>query len=254
MLKHKIIRPLFYTALVLLLLGKGLLGIDLLVWIPVVLVIYLSIISWGAYFIDSGYFLDANCNGIIHKKEIAITFDDGPVRAVTPEVLGLLSDYGAKATFFCIGNKISGNEDLLKRMLSEGHGIGNHSWSHSFWFDLFGDKRVEEELIRFNKTLEEINGFKVIYFRPPYGVTNPVIARVVKKLGMPVIGWSVRSLDTTIKDPDQLFNRVRRKLKDGDIVLFHDSHSRVLPVLKKFLEYCKEKGYKPVTLEQLLKT
>ena len=252
MLKYKSIRIIFFSGLLLIFSGNWLMG-----WHTGYLIIgwimaYLSMISWGAYFIHSGFFLDAICAGKKNKREIAITFDDGPVKDVTPAVLDLLRAYHVKAAFFCIGKNIAGNEELLKRIKGEGHLLGNHSWSHSFFFDFFRDGRVEEELIHTNEVIEQLTGSKVIYFRPPYGVTNPVIARVVRKLKMPVIGWNVRSMDTTIKNQDVLFNRITSGLKPGDIVLFHDSHQRIIPVLKRFLEYARQHDFAVVGLDKLI--
>ena len=253
MLKHNTVRIAIYLAVLIILAARWIGGMDVIFLLPVVFLVYLGFISWGAYFIDSGFFLDAYCKAETKDKIIALTFDDGPVRSVTPEVLDLLKRYQAKATFFCIGKNLAGNEDIIRRMSDEGHEIGNHSWSHSYFFDFFRDGKVESELIMTNEALKSITGKDVKYFRPPFGVTNPVIARVVDKLNMPVIGWSIRSMDTTIANPDQLYNRVIRKLQPGDIILFHDSLERILPVLEKFLVHAKQQGFEVVGLDKLLK-
>lgn len=239
-------------SLLVLLSVKWIAGWNVIPLLLLVIFIYLLFIAWGSYFISSGFFLDAICKGKEDIKAIAITFDDGPNQAVTPAVLDLLKEFNVKAAFFCIGKNIPGNEAILKRIYDEGHHIGNHSWSHSYFFDFFRDGRVEEELNKTNETILSITGQPVKYFRPPFGVTNPVIARVVNKMEMPVIGWSIRSLDTSIKDPELLFNRVVRRLKPGDIVLFHDSHPRIVPVLKKFLEYSRQHGFAVTELEKLV--
>jgi peptidoglycan-N-acetylglucosamine deacetylase len=252
MLKYSYIRMFALGSLLVLLVVKWMLGWNVIPLLLLVIIIYLLFIAWGSYFISSGFFLDAICKGKEEGNSIAISFDDGPNPAVTPVVLDMLKEHNVKASFFCIGKNIPGNELLLKRISDDGHLIGNHSWSHSYFFDFFRDSRVEAELNQTNDAIFKITGKKVNYFRPPFGVTNPVIARVVNKLEMPVIGWSIRSLDTTIKDPDQLFKRVVSRLKPGDIVLFHDSHPRIIPVLKKFLEHAKQHGFVVVELDKVI--
>ncbi len=250
MLKYKFVRPLFYVSLLLALAGIWLLAWPGWIVFPIVF-LYLSVTAWGAYFIQSGYFLDARCSGSTGEMKIAISFDDGPCPEVTPGVLDLLREYQVTATFFCIGRRIPGNEGLLTRICEEGHRVGNHSWSHSYFFDIYSDWKVEDEIRTTNEAIRKITGQEVGFFRPPFGVTNPAIARVVKKLGIPVIGWSIRSYDTTIKNQDVLFERVTRRLKGGDIVLFHDTLPRIIPVLKRFLEFAKREGYAIVPLENL---
>lgn len=250
MLTYKNVRIVFYTLVSAGLAACWILGWSLLYLIPLV-IIYLGFIAYGSYFIQSGFFLDAVCSGKSNTREIAITFDDGPSPLVTPQVLDLLKTCNAKATFFCIGKHIEGNEDLLRRMALEGHEIGNHSWSHSYLFDFYRAWKVEDEIASTSDLLFRITGKEVKYFRPPFGATNPVIADVIRKLKMPVIGWSIRSYDTMIKNPDTLFKRITCKLKPGDIVLFHDSNPRILPVLKKFLDYAQVNGYSITGLDKL---
>lgn len=252
MLTYKFVRPAFYFALLVIGVGYYFYEWNVWIWGSLVLAVYFAFICWGAYFIHSGFFLTAICKGKPEIKEIAITFDDGPNREVTPLVLDLLNRMDAKATFFCIGKNISENEDILKRLHIEGHTLGNHSWSHSYFFDFFRTTKVESELLQTNVAMQQITGKGVVFFRPPFGVTNPVIAHVVKKLGMRVVGWSIRSYDTTIRDNEFLFKRVTNRLQNGDIILFHDSQNRILPVLEKFLVFANTNGFKIVSLEKLI--
>ena len=85
----------------------------------------------------SNFFIKIVCSAKTDKKEIAISFDDGPAANYTPEILQILKQENIKATFFCIGNRIAGNENILKQIKEEGHIIGNHSYSHHFWFDMY---------------------------------------------------------------------------------------------------------------------
>jgi peptidoglycan/xylan/chitin deacetylase (PgdA/CDA1 family) len=92
------------------------------------------------------FFLPVICAADTTRKEIAISFDDGPVQHFTPETLEILEEYGVKAAFFCIGQRIAGNENLLKRIHEDGHLVGNHSYSHHFWFDLFSADKMQQDL------------------------------------------------------------------------------------------------------------
>ncbi|MEO5889907.1 MAG: polysaccharide deacetylase family protein, partial [Ferruginibacter sp.] len=104
---------------------------------PLLLVIYSGIVFYGCYFVDSNFFLPVVCSAKTNRKEIAISFDDGPANQYTGETLQVLNDHGVKAAFFCIGKRIGENEKLFRQLHEEGHLIGNHSYSHHIWFDLF---------------------------------------------------------------------------------------------------------------------
>lgn len=216
-------------------------------------VVYFTIVGIKSSQISSGFHLSAICSGPANQKEIAITFDDGPHEEITPEVLKVLNEYNVRATFFCIGKHIKGNETTLVRMKREGHIIGNHTFSHAYLFDFFPATIVKKELDKTNETIHRIINKTPRFFRPPYGVTNPAISKAVKKSDFDVIGWNVRSLDTVIKDESKIFKRVTENLKGGDIVLFHDSNRRVVQVLQSFLKFTSQNGFKIVGLDELIK-
>src|SRR6476620_8547056 len=98
--------------------------------VAIVLIIYSLVVFYGCYFIRANFFIEALCSADTDKKEVAISFDDGPVENYTPQVLQVLKQYNIKAAFFCIGNRIIDNKDLLKRVHDEGHVIGNHGFTH----------------------------------------------------------------------------------------------------------------------------
>ncbi len=219
-----------------------------LIWI----VSYISILIYGSFFIDSNFYLKTICSKVNNKKEIAITFDDGPVKEITPLVLEVLKKFQVKASFFCIGEKIAGNEDVLKSIDSQGHIIGNHTFSHSNWFDFYSSKKMIEELSKTEDVIYKIIGEKTKFFRPPFGVTNPALKKAVTNLNYSVIGWSVRSLDTVIKNEENILSRLMKKLKSGDIILFHDTCPEIVIILQKFLKYALENGYNIVGLDELI--
>ncbi len=141
MFQHKII-SIFFLLLVIALIVFG------YYWILVfVLIIWLGLISWGAFDIRLGYFIPTINSVKTKNNKIAITFDDGPTE-FTPKFLDLLSKYDAKATFFCIGKQIEKHPEILDRIYKEGHQIGNHSYSHSNSFGFFSSKKVKKKFKR----------------------------------------------------------------------------------------------------------
>jgi len=193
------------------------------------------------------------CRVETDEKIMTLTFDDGPDPVNTALILDILKQYKIKATFFIIGKKITNNQSLLLRMKNEGHIIGNHSFSHSYFFDFYPTQKVTEDLNQSNAVIKEITGLTPKWFRPPYGVTNPNIARTVNKLQMTSIGWNVRSLDTVIQDVDKLYTRVISRIKPGSILLFHDTGSNTVETLKAVILFAQNNSYKIVGLEEMLK-
>ena len=196
-------------------------------------------------------FMPVVCRTLTKKKQIAITFDDGPVEKNTALVLDVLKCNNITATFFCIGKRMNENKELLKRIDDEGHIVGNHSYSHHFFFDFFSTKRLQKELEETNKISQEVIHKKLKLFRPPYGVTTPSLAKVVKQGGYKTIGWSIRSMDTITNDKKQLLDKIT-KVKPGDIILFHDKATLTINVLQAFIDSVKEQGYEIVRLDKLL--
>jgi peptidoglycan/xylan/chitin deacetylase (PgdA/CDA1 family) len=183
---------------------------------------------------------------------VAFTFDDGPDKVITPLLLDLLEEQGIKAAFFVIGSKIEKNRDLIRRMDKEGHIIGGHSFTHHFFFDLFQVKEMRKELKQTAVSIEAITGRRIKWFRPPYGVTNPAVARSVRMPVYHVIGWRLKSLDSVIHDGNRLLKRLRNKIKPGDVILFHDTKPVLLVTLPKFIAFLKEEHYQIVRPDQLL--
>ncbi|MBC7887762.1 MAG: polysaccharide deacetylase family protein [Ferruginibacter sp.] len=226
-------------------------GIPFFVY-PLLLLLYSGIVFWGCYFVHSNFFLPVICSAVTAKKEIAISFDDGPCNQYTPEILQVLQEHGVKTAFFCIGSRIGENKQLFQRLHSEGHLIGNHSYSHHFWFDLFSSKKMLEDLAKMDREMKSVTGLQPKLFRPPYGVTNPNLKKAIRKGAYTPIGWSVRSMDTVIKDEKTLFDRISKTLKPGAIFLFHDTNKTTIKVLPAFIQWVKESGYEIVRLDKML--
>jgi len=186
-----------------------------------------------------------------NEKVIALTFDDGP-HSNTPEILKLLEENNAKATFFLIGKNISKqNEKVVKSIAKNGHDIGNHSFFHRNMFPFTSEKKMRAEISTVNTLLEKITCEKTYWFRPPFGITNPLVYRAIKKEKMQSVGWSVRSFDTVSKSAKKSIERVTSKIKPGSIVLLHDHPSEAIHILKGILYFCKQNNYSCVTVRQL---
>jgi peptidoglycan-N-acetylglucosamine deacetylase len=242
----------FFTVLLVILIGLHVkFGLPVFAWC-LLLIAYSLIVFWGCYYVGSNFFIKIVCKASTDKKEIAISFDDGPAEGYTKEILEILKAAQVKATFFCIGNRIAGNEAILKQVHAEGHIIGNHSYSHHFWFDMYPAKKMQEDLNQMDSEMERVTGLKPKLFRPPYGVTNPNLAKAIINRGYTPVGWSVRSMDTVIKDGKKLLDKINEGIKPGALFLFHDTSKTTLEVLPEFIKEVKNRGYNIIPLDKLL--
>ncbi|MCW3101638.1 MAG: pgdA 2 [Bacteroidetes bacterium] len=221
-------------------------------WALVPVLLYKAAIIYGSANIRSNFYTKVFCKGSTGEKLIALTFDDGPNAEFTPQILEVLEEHNATATFFVIGKNIDGNEELLRQIDSQGHILGNHTFSHSFFIDFKNKKGFTEELTKTMAAVFKATGRQMRFFRPPYGVTTPHLAAAVSDLRFRVIGWDVRSLDTTSDPEHMILLRVKKQLQPGSIILFHDTSAKTVSILKQTLNFAKENGFKVVSTERLL--
>ena len=251
MITHKNISLFFLFLLLLLVLLNFYTAISW-VWFIAIVLIWLGINAFGSSRISSNYHVKAFCNNPLEtEKKIALTFDDGP-SIFTLEVLELLKKYDVKATFFCIGKNIEAHPEILKQIIADGHLVGNHSYSHSKFFDFYNAEKIQQEIQKTDKLLEKYTSKKINFFRPPYGVTTPSIRRALEKTGHTVIGWNIRSLDGGTKNQELIFNRIIKRVSPGGIVLLHDTASHSVLVLEQFLQFLQQNNYKVISIEELL--
>lgn len=222
-----------FISLIVLLSGNAFAGWPLS-WTLIPVVIYIALIAIGSYKIQLNFFLKAFHSGSSQSNAIALTFDDGP-SPYTFGVLDVLKSHNAKATFFCIGKEIENHPEILERIHAEGHTIGNHSYAHTNTFPILKVKKMKMELEKTGQLIENLTGQKSQLFRPPFGVTNPRIAKAVKSLKLDTIGWSVRSYDTVSKNEVRVAKRILQKLKPGAVILLHDNLPNAASVLDKVL-------------------
>lgn len=220
-------------------------------WIAPVFAIYILQLAMGSARINSGFYTTVYCEAKTNDKKIAITFDDGPT-SFTPSILKTLAEYNVPATFFMIGKNIASNENIVKQIVSEGHSIGNHTFTHSFFIDFKTTSGFKKELQQMDDAQFAITGNRLKLFRPPYGVTTPHLVKAAKKLGYYIIGWNIRSLDTTNNNEQQILKRVTDQIKPGAIILFHDTSEKTNRILNQTLRFIKENRFTVVHAEQLL--
>ena len=218
----------------------------------VLAIAYLSILIYGIVKVDSQFFMPVVFRAKKGDDRVAITFDDGPHPYFTPGILDILNEHNVKAAFFCIGKNVDEQPDIARRIHKEGHLLGNHSFFHSDFFDLQSVEKMEAELSMADDAIKDVSGRKPRLFRPPYGVTNPRLAKAVKNREYVSVGWSLRSLDTVIKNETRLLQKIIRRVKPGDILLFHDHSAVLVNILPDILDHMKNIGLKIVRVDELI--
>lgn len=244
------------------------------------LVIVLSItvfMVWASASIRSGVYVRAFCREKTDRKVVYLTFDDGPHPPETERVLDVLRERGARATFFLIGSKVSGNEAVLRRMLEEGHALGLHTYSHAGTFPLLSFDKMLADVNEGKRAVESVAGKKISLFRPPFGVTNPTIAKVVRTLRLQTVGWDVRSFDTMFCKSSEhsckqsgysckqsgysckqsehsckqsghdwyvpVVERIMKQVRPGSVILLHDRLDGASELLALLLDSLAASGY-----------
>ena len=183
---------------------------------------------------------------------IAMTFDDGPSPETTPRLLDILKQRNIKATFFMIGQNAERNPAIVKRILAEGHEIGNHSWTHPQLSKL-SDDRVTEEINKTQNAIKDSSGYTPVLMRPPYGaITARQKDWIEKQFGLNVIIWSVDPFDWKRPGASVIEERILAGARPGAIVLSHDIHKQTVDAMPATLDALAAKGFKFVTVSQLI--
>jgi peptidoglycan/xylan/chitin deacetylase (PgdA/CDA1 family) len=191
---------------------------------------------------------------------VAITIDDGPEPGVTPQVLAQLDQYQARATFFCVGERVLRFADLAQEIVRRGHSIENHSQHHRHNFSLLGPRAMSAEISRAQDSIERVTGSSPAFFRAPAGLRNPFLDPVLVRLKLRLASWTRRGFDTVSGDPDTVYRRLAKPLRGGDILLLHDGHAArsssgtavILEVLPRLLDALRALNLEPVTLRSTL--
>lgn len=252
MLTFRTVRLVFVLALIVLLgLDQWVVSVHWTIYALLALSL-IGMVAYGSAYIGSNFHVKAYCQASGNRKQVAITFDDGPAGETTAQVLDVLKANDVKATFFCIGRQMEQFPEQFKQMVEEGHLVGNHSYSHHVLFDLFSRKRMLEELAATDAIAERLIGKRLQFFRPPYGVTTPKLAKAISIRGYHTIGWNIRTMDTVIDSDQQLVKKVLGRVAPGAIILFHDTQAVTLQSLQTLIEEIRKRGLEIVRLDHLL--
>ena len=183
---------------------------------------------------------------------IAITFDDGPHAENTPRLLDMLKQRGIKATFFVVGQCAAEFPDIMKRIVTEGHEVANHSWSHPQLTRL-GEGSVTDQLQRTHDVIRQTTGVSTKLLRPPYGAfTTNQRAWAAQKWGYKTIMWDVDPLDWKFRNADHVKNEILKGTVNGSIILAHDIHKSTVDAMPGTFDGLLAKGFKFVTVSELV--
>ncbi len=195
------------------------------------------------------------------KKKVALTFDDGPSLEWTPKVLDELNKAKIKATFFLVGHHVQKYPDIARRIVEEGHTIGNHGYAHTVLF-YYTPAEIEEEIKYSEQVVRDITGYTTKLFRPPKAWLRNSIKQKIKSMGYEIILWSLNSKDWVSFNHKLIVKYISRKIKNGDILLFHDSgnvfsreggvRTQTVKSITLLARTLKKKGYEFVSVEELI--
>lgn len=208
---------------------------------------------WGTLWPRSRLFSPVLTRLPTEARAVWLTIDDGPSDD-TLAVLDLLDKYGARATFFVVGDRAAARPELVREMSARGHTIGNHSASHpQAWFWALPPAQMRAQVASAQDTLAAINGKPPRWFRAVVGMANPFVAPALKRHGLARVAWSARGFDAVAADPAQVVARIERDLTPGAIVLMHEGarHGRNVEALALLLERLQALGYATVLPEEL---
>lgn len=181
-------------------------------------------------------------------RKIAITFDDGPHPYYTEQLLDGLKERGVKATFFVMGKHVEENPELVERMYSEGHLIGNHTYSH-IQLNKSNGETFKEELVKTSELIEDLTGQEVQYVRPPYGSWDK---KFEKELNMFPVLWTIDPLDWCSDNVASIVQKVTSKAKENSIILLHDEYKTTVTAALQIIDELQKEGYEFVTVDEIL--
>jgi peptidoglycan/xylan/chitin deacetylase (PgdA/CDA1 family) len=188
-------------------------------------------------------------------SSIALTFDDGPHPTITPQLLDLFDQYGVRATFFLVGDRVARWPELAERIAAAGHAIGSHGWAHrrDWWR---GTSSLGDDLDRAEVVLDRYLGVPKL-FRPPYGALSPTWYRAARKRGYTIALWNTTVRDWTISDPARIEHALHRKATPGRIVLLHEcratngeGYSHTVEAINRYLQYATSRNFRFISLRE----
>jgi peptidoglycan/xylan/chitin deacetylase (PgdA/CDA1 family) len=192
---------------------------------------------------------------IAKEKIVALTFDDGPHPIYTPQILDILDQYQAKATFFMIGSRMEEYPDIAKEVSARGHLIGNHTYTHPDNLRTLSPKELKWEIDQCQLSMQRIAGQNTYLFRPPRGILNQEIIKIVQDKGYTIVLWGICTFNRSAPTPEMMATRVINYAHPGLIVLLHDGRTdfrwKDVVATRLIVENLSRQGYRFVTLEEL---
>lgn len=194
---------------------------------------------------------------VTDEKVVALTFDDGPDARYTGQVLDILKDNQTKATFFVIGRMAERYPDVLKRIVKEGHSLGNHTWDHMNLTKVSEDELINQ-LEKTSQFVHETTDYAIELVRPPYGSVNEQTASTIYKMGYDIINWSVDTRDWDGTSSSAIVSEVESETRPGAVILLHSAGGRggnldnTIKALPSIIESLQRNGYRFVTIPELL--
>ncbi|MCX5692651.1 MAG: polysaccharide deacetylase family protein [Candidatus Omnitrophica bacterium] len=199
----------------------------------------------------------------VHGKVIALTFDDGPSNEWTPQILDALKEAKVKATFFALGEHVARYPEIARRVIREGHEIGNHSYNHHALI-FYKTGELKKEIKDCEKAVQDATGITTRYFRPPKAWLNETEKKIINSMGYVVVLWSLNSKDWVTFDDRYIVRFIVKNVRPGDIILFHDSggvfgvdggdRNETVKTLPDLINKLQGMGYKFLTISELLQS
>ena len=220
-----------------------------------------AMLTLGAVLPDNHFYGPVCAQVQTKQKIVALTFDDGPYSPYTEQILDVLQEHGIQATFFLVGSNAEKHSELVKRIVEQGHQIGNHTYTHVDLLKLDRSAALTE-IDRTNTVLKAAVGFAPHVVRPPHGFRDPAIMDVMANRGLAVVEWSVMSKDWTNPGTEAIVDRTVSKVKNGSVILLHDGdgiaakadRSQTVAATRKIIEQLQAKGYRFVTVDEILQS
>ncbi|HTV47889.1 MAG TPA: polysaccharide deacetylase family protein [Phycisphaerae bacterium] len=217
-------------------------------------------IGWSVFYSGSGFFAPV-IRTIDQNDAIAFSFDDGPTEPFTSQILDILADHKSHASFFVIGRHVEANKKLLRRMVDEGHTIGNHTWDHHHHGIMGSLAYWVGQVEKTSAAIEEAAGVRPMLFRAPMGFKTPHQAKAVAINGAKYVAWRLRAWDTMNVGFESVVKHIGENARGGDIVTMHDglepsrshcSQAQTVNALPEILKTMKDRGLRCISLQEAL--
>ena len=201
-------------------------------------------LSDPTHVLSNGRYID------ITKPMVALTWDDGPKSSVGNHLMDVLEANNGRGTFFIVGERIDQDSDEVKRMVADGHEVGNHSWDHDEKLSKKGVDYIRSEFDKTNQKVQELTGVTPTLARLPGGISSEDVKNT---LTMPMIFWSIDTLDWKTKNAQSTIDAIQGNIKDGDIILMHELYDATAQACDTVIPWLNQQGYQMVTVSELIR-